>query len=82
MGGASRSTRNPRKFLEIIEAKSDDRTKRFSNESLDQLKEYLADHGYINERPILSDNEIRHEFLPLTVEEQDRHFIETLLESI
>jgi len=72
---------NAKKLMEILEDKNikDDRKKRLRSEDCENLKSYLSQHGYLDERSIFSDDEIRRELLPLTIEEQDRLFIEKLL---
>jgi energy-coupling factor transporter ATP-binding protein EcfA2 len=71
---------NAKKLVEFLEDKSkkDERKKGLRGEDREELKGYLSRHGYLDERPILTDDEIRCELLPLTIEEQDRLFMEQL----
>lgn len=69
-----------RKLIAVIKSKKDERTKGFLAKMLEQLNEYLLREGYIDEKAILSDDQIRHEFLPVISNEADRLFVETLLE--
>lgn len=78
---AQEQERNAKKLIEFLEDKhkKDDRKKGLRTEGRESLKNYLSQHGYLDERPILSEDEIRCECFPLTIEEQDRFFIEKLL---
>lgn len=70
-----------KKLITFLEDKNkkDDRKKGLRTEDRDNLKSYFSQHGYLDERDILEDDEIRREFLPLTIEEEDMLFIEKLL---
>jgi exonuclease SbcC len=72
---------NAKQLIEFLEDKNkkDDRKKGLRAEGRENLKEYLSAHGYLDERAVLSKDEIRCELLPLTIEEQDRLFVEKLL---
>ena len=72
---------NARKLIEVLEDKNkkDDRKKGLRAEDREGLKTYLSLHGYLDERSIFSDDEVRRELLPMTIEEQDGLFIEKLL---
>jgi hypothetical protein len=66
-------------FLTTLEEKKDERAKRFSKASLEQLKAFLTTHGYLDERPLLTDGEICRKLLPRTTQAEELHFLQTLL---
>lgn len=57
----------------------DERKKGFRQEAKEALHQYLSEQGYFDERPVLLDDEIRCELLPLTLKDEDRQFLEQLL---
>ncbi|MDE0508035.1 MAG: hypothetical protein OXI17_05295 [Gammaproteobacteria bacterium] len=47
------------KLLAALRTRTDIRLRRFRTSSLEELQRYLADQGFLDERPILEENELR-----------------------
>ena len=71
-----------KKLLAILEEKKDGRIKGFRAKQLEELKDFLLEASYLDERPILTDDEIRSLLLPMTSMEENRIFIEKLFREI
>lgn len=67
-----------KKLIALLEDKNNKDERKKGLRSQEALKTYLSEQGYLDERSILSDEEIRCELLPWTLEEQDLLFIEKL----
>ena len=50
---------DPRKLLEALLARKDPRLRGFRQNSVDDLKGYLHDNGYLDDRPVLGENDLR-----------------------
>lgn len=72
--------RDAQQLVAILEDKryKDGRKKGFRSESKKELKAFLLQEGYIDPRPVLTDEAVRCALLPLTEEEEDRLFLEIL----
>lgn len=67
-----------KKLLAVLEEKKDERIKGFRAKQLEELRDFLLKEEYLDEQPILTDDEIRSELLPMTNLEENRIFIEKL----
>lgn len=72
---------NAKSLIEFLEdkTKKDERKKGLSESSKESVKEYLIQNKNLDTRAILTDEEIRLELLPQTIDEQDRDFVEKLI---
>ena len=68
-----------KKLLTILTEKKDERLKGFRAKQFEELKDFLLQADYLDERSILTDDEIRSELLPMTTTEENRIFIEKLI---
>lgn len=50
---------DPEKLLDALRAREDERLRGFRSNSLDKLEQYMRENGYVDERPVLDDEELR-----------------------
>ena len=50
---------DPERLLAVLAGRQDPRLKRFRIDSVERLRDYLAEHQYLDERPILTESELR-----------------------
>lgn len=53
-----------RRFMETIRSGSDDRTKRMRSRTQESLEQHLAENGYLDERPVLTEDQMVGHVLP------------------
>ena len=66
-------------FIKVIENKEDSRTKGLKRTTIEDLKTFFIENEYLDEKEILTDDDIRRSLIEFIDIEEDHNFIEKLL---